>query len=126
MNRILPITRGNLEIVAKASDKFGLPRSTHWLERCMFDPTVEDLVEGDGIRGHMAVTDDGDVVAIQGYYYIPGYFKQKKILINTGCIMGAESKVGEELICCLDANKSKGYLANCQFVTVSPTKNQRR
>ena len=101
---IVPINKGNLSLVAKAAAKFGMPRSTRWLERCLYDPTVKDLVDSD-IRGHMAVRDDGVVVAIQCYYYMPGYFKRQKFLMNTGCIMGADAKYGEELICCLDENK---------------------
>ena len=114
---IVPINKGNLSLVAQAGEKFGMPRSVGWLRRCLFDPTVEDLTD-DEIRGHMAVKDDGEVVAIQCYYYMPGYFRQKKILINTGCIMGADAKYGEELICCLDRNKEtrkQGQMAvgNC-------------
>lgn len=101
---IVPVTKGNLNLVAVAAAKFGMPRSVRWFERCLYDPTVEDLVDSD-IRGHMAINDDGDVVAIQCYFYMPGYFKQKRILINTGCIMGADARYGEELICCLDQNK---------------------
>lgn len=101
--RIIPVTRSNLELVAKGAAKFGMPRSTRWLERCLYDPTVNDLVDSD-IRGHMAVSDDGEVVAIQCYFYMPGYFKRKKILINSACIMGADAKYGEDLICCLDQN----------------------
>ena len=101
---IVPITHENIDLAAKAGAKFGIPRSIGWLERCLFDPTVKDLVDDD-VRGHVAVQDGKDAVAIQGYYYMPGYFKQEKILINTGCIMGAEAKFGEELICCFDANR---------------------
>ena len=101
---IVSITRNNLSLAAKAAAKFGMPRSERWLERCLYDPTVGDLVDSD-IRGHMAVSDDGEVVAIQCYFYMPGYFRQNRILINTACIMGADSRYGEELICCLDQNK---------------------
>lgn len=103
---IVPITRNNLGLVAKASAKYGITRSARWLERCMFDPTVEDLVDDD-VRGHMAIRDDGEVVAVQGYYYHPVYFLQKKKLMNTGCIMGADKGYGEELIRCLDANRER-------------------
>lgn len=114
---IVPITRKNLDLVAKAGSKWGMPRSVGWLERCMFDPTVEDLVD-DECRGHMAVNEVNEPIAIQGYYYMPGYFRQKKILINTGCIMGSEAKYGEELICCLDENQKTNVIgtmtsANC-------------
>ena len=117
MNAIVPITKDNLKQLFTAGAKFGMPRSVSWLRRCLFDPTVADLTN-DEIRGHMVVTDDGNVVAIQGYYYMPGYFKQEKILINTGCIMGADAKYGEELICCLDKNnetRQKGQMSvgNC-------------
>ena len=78
---LVPITRSNLDFVAKAALKWGMPRSARWLERCMFDPAVEDLVK-DEIRGHMAVREDGEPVAIQCYYYMPGYVKQTKILVN--------------------------------------------
>lgn len=101
---IVSITRNNLSLAAKAAAKFGMPRSERWLERCLYDPTVGDLVDSD-IRGHMAVSDDGEVVALQCYFYMPGYFKQKKILINSACIMGADATYGEYLICCLDQNK---------------------
>ena len=101
---IVPITKYNLELVSRAGAKWGMPRSVGWLRRCLFDPTVEDLTD-DEVRGHMSVTENGDVVAIQSYYYIPGYYKQKKILINTGCIMGADAKYGEELLCLLDKNQ---------------------
>lgn len=100
---IVPVTRGNLDLVAKGGHKFGMPRSVRWYERCLYDPTVKDLVDSD-IRGHMAIKDGKEVVAIQCYFYIPGYFRQKKILMSSGCIMGADAKYGEELICCLDKN----------------------
>lgn len=103
-SEIISITRENLDLVAKAGEKFGMPRSIGWFERCLFDPTVKDLVDDD-VRGHVALQEGKDVVAIQGYYYMPGFFKQKAVLINTGCVMGAEAKYGEELICCLDANR---------------------
>ena len=101
---IIPITNDNLELVSRAGAKWGMPRSVGWFRRCLFDPGVEGLTD-DEIRGHMSVAEDGDVVAIQGYYYMPGYFKQEKILINTGCIMGVDSKYGEELLCLLDKNR---------------------
>ena len=104
MIKIIPIKKDNLGLLAKAASKFGMPRSEGWLRRCMFDPTVEDLVS-DPIRGHMAVDENGEAVAVQGYYYQPCYFKQIRVLGNTGCIMGADSKCGENLICVLDRNK---------------------
>ena len=52
--KILPIAKDNLAVVSRAAAKFGMPRSEGWLRRCMFDPTVEDLVQ-DPVRGHMAV-----------------------------------------------------------------------
>lgn len=106
---IVPITRKNLDLAAKASAKYGIARSAQWLERCLFDPAVEDLVDDD-VRGHMAVRDDGEVVAIQCYYYHPVYFMQEKKLMNTGCIMGADKNYGEELIRCLDANRERRIL----------------
>ena len=102
--KIVPITKDNLELVAAAGAKFGMPRSVGWLRRCFFDPTVEDLVS-DKVRGHISVDENGDVKAIQCYYYHPLYFRQTKILGNTGAIMGAEAKFGEELLCVLDENK---------------------
>lgn len=101
---IVAITEKNIALLAKAAAKFGMPRSEGWLRRCMFDPTVEDLMQ-DLVRGHMAVDENGEVVAVQGYYYQPCYFRQTKVLGNTGCIMGADAKCGENLICVLDKNK---------------------
>lgn len=101
---IMRITKNNLPLVAKGATKFGMPRSARWLERCLYDPTVDDLLDSD-IRGHMAVKDGEDVVAIQCYYYIPFYFRDKKLLMTTGCIMGADKKYGEWLLCCLDKNR---------------------
>ncbi len=117
MTKLIPVTRKNLDQVAKAATKWNMPRSVRWLERCLFDPTVEDLTN-DEMRGHMSVCEDGEPVAIQCYYYMPGFFRQKKILINTGCIMGAEAKFGEELICCFDSNRvtsktGQFNVANC-------------
>ena len=94
---IVPITRQYLASVVKACAKWGMPRSVGWLERCMFAPAIKDLV-CDEIRGHMFVRDDGEPVAIPCYYYMSGYFKQRRILINTGCIMGADPRCGEELL----------------------------
>lgn len=101
---IVSITRNNLSLVAEGARKFGMPRSVRWLERCLYDPTVEDLTS-DKIRGHMSVDENSDVKAIQCYYYQPCYFKQTKFLAGTGAIMGADAKYGEELICVLDKNK---------------------
>lgn len=101
----VPITKDNIGKFTEAAVKFGMPRSVGWLKRTMFDPTVEDLVATDTCRGHMALYENGEVAAVQGYYYQPCYFKQQKILGNTGCIMGADAKVGEELLCVLDANR---------------------
>lgn len=101
---VVPVTRDNLDLVVKAGVKFGMPRSKRWFLRCMFDPTLDDLIQDD-CRGHMAVRCDGEVVAIQCYYYIPVFFHQQKLIMSTGCVMGADSKYGEYLICCLDNNK---------------------
>lgn len=114
---IVPITEDNLEQVAAAGAKFGMPRSVGWLRRCLFDPTVEELTL-DKIRGHMSVDEDGDVKAIQGYYYQPLYFHQTKFIGGTGAIMGAEAKYGEELLCILDKNnetktKDQLWFGNC-------------
>ena len=119
MNTIIPITEDNLEQAADASAKFGMPRSAGWLRRCLFDPTVEDLTT-DKIRGHMSVDENGDVKAMQCYYYQPCFFLQTKILGGTGAIMGAEAKYGEELLCVLDKDKetkteSQLSIANCVF-----------
>lgn len=100
---IVPITRENLDLVSVAGEKWGMPRSRGWLNRCMFDPIVEDMVV-DPVRGHLAMRDDGEVVAAQGYYYLPAYFKQTKLLLNTGCIMGADAAHGADLIVCLEQN----------------------
>lgn len=114
---IVPVNNDNLSLVAQAGSKFGMPRSERWFRKCLFDPTVEDLVHDD-CRGHMAVKDGNEVVAIQCYYYIPIYFRQKKMLMTTGCIMGADKKYGEWLLCCLDENRkcqNKGAIGvgNC-------------
>ena len=101
---IVPITKDNLEKFSEAAAKFGMPRSEGWLRRTMFDPTVEDLAGADSCRGHMSVVDGGEVVAVQGYYYQPCYFKQRKILGGTGCVMGANHRYGEELLRVLDRN----------------------
>ena len=102
--KIVPVTRDNLSFVEQAGKKFGMPRSERWFRKCLFDPTVEDVFH-DECRGHMAIKDGHDVVAIQCYYYIPFYFHQKKLLMTTGCIMGADKKYGEWLLCCLDRNR---------------------
>ena len=101
---IVPINRGNLSLVAQAGEKFGMPRSERWFRKCLFDPTVDDVFRDD-CRGHMAVKDGNEVVAIQCYYYIPIYFRQAKMLMTTGCIMGADKKYGEWLLCCFDENR---------------------
>ena len=101
---IVPITEDNLDVVAAAAAKFGMPRSAGWLRRCFFDPTVEDLTR-DRIRGHMAVDENGEAIAIHGYYYQPCYFRQDRFLAGTGAIMGAKAKYGEELLCVQDKNK---------------------
>ena len=117
MNKIVPITKDNLKLFAEGAKKFGMERSLAWYERILFDPTVGDLTQ-DACRGHMSVSESGDVVAVQAYYYQPCYFKQQRILGNTGCIMGADHAFGEELLCVLDANKESkacGWLSfgNC-------------
>lgn len=104
MTAIVPITENNLNKLAEAGAKFGMPRSEGWFRRTMFDPTVEDLVQ-DTCRGHMALYENGEAAAVQGYYYQPIYFRQQKLLGGTGCVMGADAKVGEDLLCVLDANK---------------------
>lgn len=114
MTKIVPVTPKNLELFAEGANKFGLPRSLAWFKRTMFDPTVEDLTH-DVCRGHMSVTETGEVVAVQGYYYQPCYYKQKKILGNTGCIMGADAAVGEELLCVLDANRETQEKGTLRF-----------
>ena len=112
---MVPITKENLSLLAKAAAKFGMPRSEGWLRRTMFDPTVEDLVSADTCRGHMALYENGEVAAVQGYYYQPCYFKQQKILGNTGCIMGADARVGEELLCVLDKNRETTIVGQLGF-----------
>ena len=117
MNTIIPITENNLEQVAGAGAKFGMPRSAGWLRRCLFDPTVGDLTT-DKIRGHMSIDENGDVKAVHCYYYQPCYLLQTKILVETGAIMGSEAKYGEELLAVMDRNmetQSKGVLTigNC-------------
>lgn len=103
MSKIIPITNDNVELLAKAAEKFGLPRSVGWLRRCLFDPTVTAWT-ADPIRGHVSVADDGEIVAVQGYYYQPCYFRQQPVLGGAGCIMGAVAKFGDELLCVLDKN----------------------
>ena len=114
---IIPITLNNLSLVSKAAAKFGMPRSVGWLKRCFFDPTVEKLTK-DKIRGHMSIDESGDIKAIQCYYYLPCYFRQTMILGNTGAILGADAKYGEEVLVVLDRNRetqTKGMLriGNC-------------
>lgn len=116
---IVSITEANLEQVAAAGAKFGMPRSAGWLRRCLFDPTVEDLTT-DKIRGHMSVDENGDVKAVHCYYYQPCYLLQTKILVETGAIMGSEAKYGEELLAVMDKNmetQSRGVLTigNCIY-----------
>lgn len=101
----LPITRENLDVAAKAGAKWGMPRSVGWYARILFDPTVEDLTD-DPIRGHMAVLrQTGEVVAIQCYYYHPLFFKCKKYLAMSGCIMGASHDYAAEIFCVLEENE---------------------
>ena len=100
----VPVTRENLGAASQAGEKWGMPRSVGWYERILFDPTVEDLTD-DPIRGHMAVLRrTGEVVAIQCYYYHPIFFKCKKYLAASGCIMGAAHDYGAEIFCVLEKN----------------------
>lgn len=111
---IIPITEENIGHASVAGAKFGMPRSPGWFRRCLFDPTVEDLTT-DRIRGHMSVDENGDVKAIQVYYYQPCYFCQTKFLASTGALMGAEAKYGEELLCVIDSNKETRTAAKLGF-----------
>ena len=115
--KIVPVKRDNLDLVAKAGGKFGMPRSARWFDRCFFDPTLKDLIQDD-CRGHLALRSDGDVVAVQCYFYIPAFYRQKKVLMSSGCVMGADARYGEDLIRCLDENKvhqaeGKLWVGNC-------------
>lgn len=113
----IPITSDRLDKVSAAGAKWGMPRSVGWLKRILFDPTIQDMTD-DVVRGHMAVLKaTGEVVAIQCYYYQPLYFKKKKILAQSGCIMGADRKYGAEIFCVLEKNtetvaKTDAYCVN--------------
>lgn len=112
---LIPITLDTLPKLAEGAKKFGMPRSIAWFRRCLFDPTVEDWTN-DGIRGHLSVDENGEVIAEQAYYYVPGYFKQRKILIGTRCFKGADRRYGEELLCVLDKNRETASPVEFSFV----------
>lgn len=91
------VTKENLAKVAAAGAKWGMPRSPGWLRRVLYDPTVSDMTE-DLCRGRLVLNkQNSEVVAMLCYFYIPVYFKQKKILAHSGCILGADRRFSEEI-----------------------------
>ena len=101
--RILPVTEGNLKLVADLASKFGMPRSVGWLKRILFDPTVCDLTN-DGMRGHIAVDETGVGVSVSCYFYLPIYFRRSRMLATSGCILASFPKYGDSLICVREEN----------------------
>lgn len=100
------IKHGNLSELVRASSRFGIPRGENWLRRCLWDPCVQDLTE-DSVRGHMAQLPDGEVVAVECYFYLPCFFKQEKRLCHSACVMGADPKYSAEFLRVLHMNSKK-------------------
>ena len=96
----------NISELVRASSKFGIPRGENWLRRCLWDPCVCGLVE-DSARGHMAQLPDGEVVAVECYFYLPCFFKQEKRVCHSACIMGADPKYSAEFLRVLHLNSKK-------------------
>lgn len=110
------VTIDNLDQVAIAAAQWGMDRSVGWLKRILFDPTVDDLTQ-DTVRGHMAIQQGTrKLVAVQCYYYQPVFFKKQKMLAESGCIMGADSKFAAEIFCVLEENKKSMMKTNI-FIT---------
>ena len=111
---IVPITCDNLSLLVRAGHKWGMSRSEGWFRRCLFDPTVDALTD-DKCRGHVAVDENGEPVAVQGCYYQPLYFRQEVVLGFTGTVLGADARFGEDLVRVMERNRELSDKAPVKF-----------
>lgn len=100
---IVPVTLENLDVVAKATKKFGFPRSERWIKRLLFDPNVPEGKDSP-TRGAMIISANGECVGVYCWTPCSVYLRQERKPAYTGALLGVDRKYSPWILDVIDQN----------------------